>query len=77
MFRRKPIKCAKCNEVIDRTACGEIHSIFTTIRDEDEKTTKTRQYLCDYCTGDVEMLILNQMIHKPVEAIVNDLSDLS
>lgn len=52
----KRVRCAICNEMVDRSACNQTYAIITIVKDTDETgTKKTRQYLCPDHSPDLEV----------------------
>jgi len=49
--------CKRCGDYVDRSACGETSTTFTIRKDDGEKTTRIRGYLCGFCSTSLESFL--------------------
>lgn len=55
--------CEKCQETIDKSECGKAFMVFTIQDDranDPEKYKQIRGYLCDGCSNDFQLWVLDQ-----------------
>lgn len=52
------VKCAICEDIVDRGACNQEFTIITIVRDTDATgTKKIRKYLCEYHASHLHLWI--------------------